>query len=131
MDQPKSTKDLRNFAFLTGVLFIVLFSGIPLLRRHPTPAWPFVVGGVLLLWGLVAPSTLGPVYRLWTIIGRALGYVNSRILLSIMFFLLVTPIGLVMRIFGRDPMSRARSKEAKSYRINCPARDVAHMKEPF
>jgi hypothetical protein len=128
---PASTKQLRNFALLTGGLFIALFSGIPLVRHHVLPIWPLVVGGVLILWGVVAPATLEPVYRAWMAVGHALGYVNTRILLSIVFFLLVTPLGLLLRLLGRDPMARARSKKAETYRVNSPIRDIAHMKEPF
>ena len=131
MNQPPTTKQLRSFAFTTGVLLVAIFSGIPLLFHRAMPVWPCIVGGALFLWGLAAPSTLGPAYRLWMIVGRALGYINSRILLSIVFFLLVTPIGLTMRLFGRDPLLRARSRQATTYRIKSPFRNILHMKEPF
>ena len=131
MDKPVTPRDLRRFAFLTGGIFVGLFAGVPLLRHHPVPVWPCVVGGVLVLWGIAAPGTLGPVYRLWMIIGRALGYVNSRILLSVVFFVLVTPIGLITRLFGYDPLLLSRSKGASTYRKNCAPRDITHMKEPF
>jgi hypothetical protein len=130
MNQPVTKTDLRNFAMTVASLFVV-FSGIPLVRHHPAPAWPLAAGGVLFVWGLLAPATLGPVHRLWAIVGRALGYVNTRILLSCVFFALITPIGLIMRLFGRDPLSRSRSQALTTYRVASPARDAVHMKEPF
>jgi ABC-type uncharacterized transport system permease subunit len=133
MTKPTTTtpKELRRFALVTGGLFVILFSGIPFVRHHGVPIWPLVVAGVLILCGLAIPRTLGPVYRAWMFGGRALGYVNSRVVLSIVFFLLVTPLGLLLRMIGRDPMARTRSTRATTYRVKSLPRDIAHMEELF
>ena len=66
------------------------------------------IAAVLSLLSAVAPRTLHPVYRGWMHLGEALGWLNTRILLTLVFFLVVTPIGLLMRLFGRSPISTAR-----------------------
>ena len=66
------------------------------------------IAAVLSLLSAVAPRALHPVYRGWMRVGEALGWINTRILLTLVFFLVVTPIGLLMRLFGRSPITTAR-----------------------
>ena len=66
------------------------------------------IAAVLSLLSAIAPSLLRPVYRGWMYIGEALGWLNTRIILSLVFFLVVTPIGLLMRLFGRSPIATAK-----------------------
>lgn len=74
--------------------------------------WVFLtlvsIAALLLLLAAVAPVLLRPVYRGWMRAGEALGWLNTRILLTLVFFLVVTPIGLLMRLFGRSPMATAQ-----------------------
>lgn len=74
-----------------------------------------VAASVLLLCALFAAPLLQPVYRGWMRFGEVLGWLNTRILLTLVFFLVVTPTALVMRLFGRSPMA-ARKRD--SYWIN-------------
>jgi hypothetical protein len=64
-------------------------------------------------------------------LGHALGWINSRILLSLVFYLVVTPIGFAIRLFGRDPMRRGFDREAPSYRIPREPRPGEHMRRQF
>src|SRR5438105_4241668 len=64
---------------------------------------------------LVAPRALRGIYRLWMRIGEALAWINTRIILTLIFFLVVTPTGLVMRLFGRPPIDPRRRRFAASY----------------
>ena len=66
------------------------------------------IAAVLSLLSAIAPSLLRPVYRGWMRFGEALGWLNTRIILSLVFFLVVTPIGLLMRLFGRSPIATAK-----------------------
>ncbi len=66
------------------------------------------IAALLLLLAAVAPSLLRPVYRGWMRVGEALGWLNTRIILTLVFFLVVTPIGLLMRLFGRSPIATAK-----------------------
>ncbi len=123
---------LRRFAFLLAG-FIGLFFGLllPALRGVAITGWPFAVGFLLFAWGACAPGTLSPLYRGWMTAGAALGWVNTRILLGFVFFLVVTPVGFFFRAIGRDPMSRRRDAGARTYREQSRPHRKGHMEVPF
>ncbi len=75
----------------------------------------FATAGGVLLMALVLPSLLRPVYRVSLIVGRALGWFNSQVLLTLTYYLLVTPIGLALRLFGHDPLERRLQPTRPSY----------------
>ena len=89
-------------------------------RHHPLRA-EFLGGtGVLLcLLGLVAPRWTQPFHVAWMKFAGALGYVNSRLILSVMYYGVLTPVGFFMRLAGRDPLKRRRAP-AESYWIPRP-----------
>jgi hypothetical protein len=64
-------------------------------------------------------------------VGEVLGWINTRIILGVLFYLLFTPIGLCMHLRGKDPMRRALSPEAESYRIVRQPRPASHMRHQF
>ena len=104
---PPTKKVLKEFGLITGAILVILFGlFFPWLFEHKYPLWPWFVAGILWLWALVLPATLIQVYRAWMAIGHGLGWINSRIILGIMFYLIILPIGLTMRLFGKDPMAR-------------------------
>ena len=72
------------------------------------------VGATLVLLGALLPKSLVVPNRLWMSLAEALGFVMTRVILGVVFFLFVTPIGLVRRLFGGDPLSR-RARRAESY----------------
>src|SRR5438093_11606493 len=96
--------ELRRFGLGVGGMFLLLGS----LSRWRGHVWPPAVliplGVLLLVPGLVAPTVLGPVQRVWMRGARVLGEVNSRIILGIMYFLVFAPVGVVLRVFVRDPL---------------------------
>ena len=110
-------KGLRDFGLITGGLFAVIFGLLlPYLFGSSLPWWPWLVCVVLVIWALIAPQSLNPVYRLWMRVGLLIGSVVSRVILGLVFFLVVTPIGLMMRAIGKDPMNRRLDDSATSYR---------------
>ena len=74
---------------------------------------------------------LGPVHRVWMIIGHLLGWINTRIILGILFYLIVTPVGMVLRFRGKDPMQRRFDPRATTYRLPRQERPPSHMKHQF
>ena len=91
-----------------------------------------MVAGIFVAFALVWPRALAPVLRGWMKVGHALGWVNSRIILSVLFFGVVLPLGLLMRLFGKDPVARRRDASATSYRIAAaPQADPKSMEKPF
>ncbi len=130
--RPPTAADLRSFGLLTGGLAAGIFGlALPLLRRHPLPVWPWIVGGVLIIAALAWPSALRPLYRPWVRLGLVLGWINSRIILTILFFLVIVPMGLIMRALGRDPVSRKLDPDASTYRVPSRARSRESMERPF
>ncbi len=67
--------------------------------------WPLYPAVILVSMALIIPAALGPVYKIWMRFAEALGWVNTRIILSLIFFLIFFPFGIIMRMFN-DPMRR-------------------------
>src|SRR6185436_3054427 len=107
---------LRSFGLLVGGIFGLI--GLwPMVWRHQSPrSWAVTLAVILVLPALVAPRILAPAYRVWMKLAEVLAWINTRILLGLVFFVVVTPIGLVMRLLGRDPMRRRLEPSTESYR---------------
>jgi hypothetical protein len=130
---PKLTsKELAKFGFTTGAIVVCLFGLLlPFLLGLPLPKWPWVIAGVLWVWALILPKTLRVVYETWMKIGLALGWVNTRIILGLVFYLVVFPMGLVMRLLGKDPLSQRLDKKLTTYRVVSTKLPKEHMGRPF
>jgi hypothetical protein len=123
---------LRNFALTMAAVVSVLFGlALPWLFGLGYHLWPWIVGGILALWGLVAPSTLTPLYRGWMKFGMAIGWFNSRVILGLMFYLVILPAGLIMRLAGKDPMARSLHGADKTYRIASKQLPADQMEKPY
>ena len=128
-----NNKELREFGLVTGGMVAGLFGLVlPWLFGFNYPVWPWIVFGVLSLWGLIFPNSLQPVYKVWMRVGGAIGWVMNRVVLSIIFFGIFMPVGLIMRIVGgNDPMNRRFDHWQDSYRIDCDPNRVRKMGRPF
>ena len=127
---PVDATALRKFGLLVGGVFCAI--GLwPLIFGRGLRAWAIVVGLALILPALVVPRALRPVHKIWMALGEALGYVNTRILLGLVFYGIVTPMGLAKRRFGEDPMRRGHDPAAPSYRVPKAPRPGEHMKRQF
>ena len=125
-------KELRDFGLTTGAIVAGLFGlALPWLFNHGFPRWPWIISLILWVWALLIPKTLNLLYRSWMKIGLMLGWVNTRIILSILFYTIFLPIGLVMRLAGKDPMSRALYKEGTDYRINSKQSEKERFRRPY
>lgn len=108
-----------------------MFAGIPLLRRHIVLRWPWLIAATLWILALIAPRALGYLHRGWTLLGSGLGWLNTRVILSLLYFLAVLPIGVVMRLAGRDPMRRKFEPAASTYRVQSKPRRSDHLEQPY
>ena len=125
-------KGLRDFGLVTGGIFVALFGlFFPWVLELSFPTWPWLLGGILAIWGLAAPATLRPIYRVWMKFGLLLSKITTPIVLGIVFFLVIFPTGLVMRSFGRDPMKRQIDSEVTSYRVPSNKQPKETMERPF
>jgi hypothetical protein len=100
----------KSFGVSVGIVLMLIAAF--LVWRERLTAAPVVggIGAVLVFLGLVAPKLLKWPSALWWKLAMALGYVNARVILSIAFLLVLTPIGLLWRLIGRDPMGWRREK---------------------
>jgi len=125
-------KGLREFALVTGGVVAVLFGlFFPWLLESRVPLWPWVIAGVLGGWGLAAPMSLQPVYRAWMKLGLLLSRITTPLILGIVFYGLILPMGLVMRLMGRDPMARRFDDAAESYRVKHQKAPRINVERPF
>jgi len=110
--------DLRKFGLTVGGVFMLL--GVVLLLRHRSSYLAFCGAGALLAaFALIWPRALKYVYVAWMALAFTLGFVMSNVILTLFFFLLVTPIGLLARLFQKDFLARKWDKRAASYWIQC------------
>ncbi len=94
----------RKFAFPVGAAFLAL--AVLTWWRDTEIVWRVFasLGGILLLAGAVVPGKLGPVYRAWMGLAHAISKVTTPIFMGVVFFVVLTPIGLLMRAVGRQPL---------------------------
>ena len=113
-----SKKQLREFGLLIGFGFPILIGWLlPSILRHEFRLWTLWVGIFGLILGLTAPRLLEYPYKGWMTLGHALGWVNSHIILGLVFIIVLQPIAFIMRLKGYDPLRR-RQKSEKTYREN-------------
>ena len=113
-----SKKQLREFGLLIGFGFPILIGWLlPLIFGHELRTWTLWIGVPGLTLGLTMPRLLYYPYKSWMALGYALGWVNSHIILGLVFIFVVQPIAYIMRLTGYDPLRRRRKGE-KTYREN-------------
>tara|TARA_A100000164_G_C21906761_1_gene773460 strand:+ start:119 stop:511 length:393 start_codon:yes stop_codon:yes gene_type:complete len=111
-----SKKQLREFGILVGFVFPILIGWIlPTITGHGFRAWTLWVGSPSLILGLTSPHLLYYPYKSWMALGHILGWINSRIILGLVFLLVLQPIAIIMRLFSYDPL-RIKKGNQKSYR---------------
>ena len=99
-------KNLREFGLTLGAFFLVI-SGVCLFKQKSAYlTYSLIASCVSSIMGLVLPSFLKPVYIVWMRFAFILGWINTRIILVILFYLVFTPLGLLMRLFRIDLLER-------------------------
>lgn len=116
-----SRKELRIFAalfwvFFTGVAWIVFRKS----GSTTAAAGVFAAASAVGIIGLSVPVWVRPVYVVWMLAAYPIGWVMSHVLMGVIYYLVVTPIGLLMRALGRDPMQRTFDRAAKTYWVARP-----------
>ena len=126
-----TTKQLRSFGLMVGGIFAAIGLLPVLLHGRDLRLWTVVLAGLLMIPALVYPKSLELIYRGWMAVGQVLGWINTRIILSVIFFGLITPLGLVRRLLARDPMGCRFSSDIDTYRVKSKTRPASHMKQQF
>ena len=128
-----SRADLRRFGLTVGGAFALL-ALVSWWRGHVLPPRVLAAVGVLLaVPGLAAPARLAPVRRAWMRAATLLGEVNGRILLTVLFYLVIAPVGFVLRHLVRDPLDRslADGKTSNWIRRERGPVDIARYEQQF
>ena len=118
-------RKLRDFGILFGVVGAAV-GGYLLWREAAGWAYAFAGGALFLLLGLLFRDPLKPLYRGWMAFAHLLGWINTRLLLGLFYYLVLTPIGLFLRLTGKDLLQERMDRGAKSYWI----RHEKHTADP-
>lgn len=103
-------KQNRKFGYVVGIALLVL-AAFRIFIRHQDMWWILAgVGVILLLLALVKPLWLNPLRLVWDKIGHVLGIINTYVLLTLFYFVILTPLSLIMRSFGKDILKLKRNK---------------------
>lgn len=115
-EQAVESSSDRAFGLVFAAVFLVV-AAWPLLGREPPRWWALVLSAAFALVAVVRPVVLAGLNRLWTRLGILLGRVVSPIALGILFYGVLTPLGALLRLTGKDPLRLKRDPEASSYWI--------------
>jgi hypothetical protein len=107
-------KNLKNFGITMCVVFLVI-TGLIIVKHRHSAVPTAVISGTFLFLALIQPLLLKPVYIPWMKLVFVLGWINTRLILSIIFYLVFTPIGLTLKLFGVDLLDRKIDKNRQSY----------------
>ena len=126
------TRPLREFGLGFALMVVLIFWGLlPWLGDRPRPVWPLVAGGALVVGALAWPPSILPLYRLWLPVARVIGFINTWVLLGIVFFGILTPVGLVMRTLGRLQYRSGFQRDVETYRVEVAPDHATRLEEPF
>jgi hypothetical protein len=129
---PVERRQLREFGLVFAAGLVVMFGLLlPWLAGRSWPVWPWAAAAVLLALALGYPPALRPLNTVWLKIGHVLGWINTRIILGVVYFFVFLPAGLLMRMLHKDPMRRAFDASAPSYRVPSKAAPGKQMERPF
>ena len=109
-------KELRKFAITVGIV-LGLLGGLFFWRGRDYDSYFLILSAALLLLGLVVPILLKPIHKVWMVLAVFLGWLMTRVILSVLFYLVVTTIGLLARLFGKDFLDLKFGRNADSYWI--------------
>jgi hypothetical protein len=128
---PQDPKQLRHFGLIVGGIFAAIGLWPAVVRGQSPRWWAVALGVALVLPALLLPGSLRPAYRVWMALGDVLGWINTRIILGAIFYGMLTPIGVCLRLRGRDPLRRGIDPRLHTYRVVRQPRPASHMTRQF
>lgn len=127
-DSEITKSDLRNFAFIMASALVLLFGLlIPWLLGDSYPLWPWIVSVMFVFGGGLAPASLKPFYHVWIKLGLVLHKITTPIVLGVVFFIIMLPISILLRLLGKTSIHHSYDYSASTYRI--PSEKI--VKESF
>ena len=107
-------KELKSFGITIGIVSILISIALFIYSKSSAPYF-LTIGGVLVVSAYTFPKILLPIQKLWMALAVVLGFIMTRIILSILFYLVITPINFISKLFKKDFLSLKIEKEKKSY----------------
>lgn len=109
-------KTLRRFSFTMSIAFLIIATIILIKHKHSIGI-PILFSGIFFILALIKPSFLKSLYILWMGLATILGWINTRLILFVVFYLVCTPIGLLMKLFGADLLNIKINRSKNTYWI--------------
>ena len=130
---PTTPRELRQFGLLFSAILVALFGVLlPWVFAHPLPTWPWGIAAILSAIALILPRALTPFYLAWMRFGLIASYINTRIIMFMLYYLVFAPLGIIMRLVGRDALLRKTGDTTQdSYRVTSSQRDNDHFERPY
>ena len=100
----------RNFGIVFSIVFLIIALW-PLLKQNDLRLWSLSISGIFFVLGLLNSKLLSPLNKIWFKFGMLLGTFISPVVMCIVFFLVVTPTGLIMKLFGKDLLNLKKNKK--------------------
>ncbi len=110
-----TSAELKNFGLLVGGAFALI--GLwPLLHGLPLRPWAGGIAATLILPAIVWPQSLAFFYRVWLCLAAGLGWFNTRLILTLLYFFAVLPVGMLLKALGKTPLQLSYDQKAQTYR---------------
>tara|TARA_B100001250_G_scaffold398865_1_gene407626 strand:+ start:201 stop:614 length:414 start_codon:yes stop_codon:yes gene_type:complete len=107
-------KALKSFGNTIGIIFL-LVAGFLFFKEKESFIIFIYIAGVFIGSGIIIPIILKPIYLVWMVLAVILGWIMTRIILSLLFYVIITPIGLLLRFFGKDLLGLKIQVAQRSY----------------
>lgn len=117
-----TTQELRKFALTIGIFLLVIASFLLWKQRTSFPYFAYTGGGIILL-GLTAPILLKPIHKAWMSFAVVMSFVMTRVILTILFYGLFTPISLIAKLVGKDLLDERWDENVTTYWVKRPVTD--------
>ncbi len=125
-------RELKKFGMVMGTVIPLLFGILlPWMFKKTLLAWPWILGAIFWVSALFFPLLLRPVHIVWMRLSTVLGWLNSKVILGAVFFFLITPIGVIMRIFGRNFLKLGYEENVPTYRIRMDEAGNKNIEVPY
>ena len=121
-------RELREFAFILCCALGIL-GGLVFWRKGEVGLLLWGIGFVILMVGLIRPRLLGPIHKGWMKLAFLMGFFMTHLILALMYYLVFTPMALIMKTLGKDPLRLKHDRNVKSYWIKRPRTEF--LKESY
>ena len=127
-----TNKKLREFGLIFGAILVLLFGVLlPWIFGSNFPLWPWWILGVTGSMALIYPQSLRLLFNAWMLFGMVMGWINTRVILGVIFYCVIMPYGLTIRLLGKDLLSKKLDSALFTYRIINNDDDINDMNNPF